>query len=335
LSSRAASGMSAVPGIWPGIGNVVACESFRRLGPLRPARRDLVEHLGVDQDRLGGLPGAVGGGRSLHVRRTRAARCDRRDGALVAHRLPPGGRAGRLSVCAHVRARLLGRAVHPVRSGSGAVRRSAAVRRAWRCRLPSRPAAPGERHRRRPDRDRRARARLRREHRPRRRRPRGGGRRGARGRAAGRRRREHLDQAARRAARSDPAQRMGDARWRPAAAGRVRARRKLERVRLDRRVGRLDRLPGADRLGRAVRRAHGPAAPHHRPGHVVPGDAAAVRRADLRRHALRRGDHGACARGRGAGGCGAADRAGRAARAGAGAPTAEAEAAYSASARIR
>ena len=73
--------------------------------------------------------------------------------------------------------------------------------------------------------------------------------------------------------------------------------RGLGRRCLERRVGRLDRLPGAVRLGRRVRDADGAAAPHQRAGDVVPGDAASVRRARVRRDALRRADHGTCAGG--------------------------------------
>ena len=57
----------------------------------------------------------------------------------------------------------------------------------------------------------------------------------------------------------------------------------LGRRGLDGQGDRVDRLPGADRLGGPVRGPDDPAAPHHGPGDVVPGDAAAVRRARLRR----------------------------------------------------
>ena len=61
-----------------------------------------------------------------------------------------------------------------------------------------------------------------------------------------------------------------------------RAGRALERFRLDGGGPRIDRLPGPDRLRDPVRRAHHPASPHQRAGHVLPGDAAALRGAAVR-----------------------------------------------------
>ena len=79
-----------------------------------------------------------------------------------------------------------------------------------------------------------------------------------------------------------------------AAADRVRGHRELGRVRLDRRVARVDRVPVDRGLGDRVRDPHGAAAPGERARDVVPRDAAAVRRARVRRGALRRAGHRAC-----------------------------------------
>ena len=138
------------------IGNVGTREPFRRLGPLCAARPDLVEHLGRDQDRAGGLPAAAGRGHPLRRRRAGAARASP----------PPGGArcaptrgsppcSALFPVRARLRARLLGRAVHPVGAGGRAVRRAAALRGAARRGPPARPAAARARDRRRADRDRR------------------------------------------------------------------------------------------------------------------------------------------------------------------------------------
>lgn len=119
------------------------------------------------------------------------------------------------------------RAAHPLRPDGGPVRGPAAPRRpagggdAAR-RAPTRPVAAGHRHR---DRgtgvQRVARARRRRARRPRR----GGGGRIATGLGG----REHLDQATRRAPGCAGAQRLGDARRRRAAAGRIGPERALDR----------------------------------------------------------------------------------------------------------
>ena len=109
--------------------------------------------------------------------------------------------------------------------------------------------------------------------------------------AARRRARQRRAQAARGRARRDRAQRLGDAGRRCAAAGRLRRVGGLGRRGVERERARLDPLPRGRRLRGRVRGAHDPAARDVRAGELVHRADDPVRRADLRRAALRRGDH--------------------------------------------
>ena len=107
-------------------------EPIARLFAVRAARPDLVEHLGGDQDRARGLPAAARGGGALRARRAAVARDRGGSAAVAAHRLGAGRGARARSVRVRLRARLLGRAVHAVRAGGGAVRDPAALHRVAR-----------------------------------------------------------------------------------------------------------------------------------------------------------------------------------------------------------
>ena len=101
-----------------------------RLGAVRDARPDLVEHVGRDQDRAGGHAAAARRGRQVHARGRGAAGRRGRAAALAAHRRRARRGARPAAVRVRLRAHLLGRAVRAQRSGRGAVRRPADLRRA-------------------------------------------------------------------------------------------------------------------------------------------------------------------------------------------------------------
>ncbi len=177
--------------------NVGGREPRRPVLPLRAARPDLVEHLGGDQVRPRGQPGAAGRGPALRAGRgvllafaALQRRPLRTDWLLV-------GVLAAMPFALGLRARLLGRAVHPLGPGGGAVRSAPALHRDPRRHLPARGAAAGSAGAGRGHRDRRPGTQLCREPESRRRGPRSGGSRGARAGAARRLDRQRRPEAAR------------------------------------------------------------------------------------------------------------------------------------------